>query len=165
MNYDPDIHHRRSVRLKGYDYSLKGLYFITICTQNNRCLFGDITDGVISLNEAGKMIESWYHEIPNKFPDYVCLEHMVMPNHFHCIWMNKGETGQNLIDVIHWFKTMTTNEYIRNVHTNNWLPFNKRLWQREYFEHIIPNQHAYQEIADYILSNPLKWSNDKYFVK
>jgi len=66
--------------------------------------------------------------------------------------------------MVQWFKTMTTNEYIRNVKQNNWMPFNKKLWQRNYYEHIIRNEKSYFQIAQYIRNNPLKWQNDKYYV-
>lgn len=83
--YNPNIHHRRSIRLKGYDYSQSGLYFITICTQNRQCLLGEISEGKMILNNAGKMVENCWYEIPAHFPN-IKLHHMVvMPNHFHGI--------------------------------------------------------------------------------
>lgn len=88
MRYNPAIHHRRSIRLKDYDYSQAGLYFITICCQNRACLFGNIENGAMNLNDAGKMIEKWYYELENKYPDKRCHEMIVMPNHFHCIIEN-----------------------------------------------------------------------------
>jgi REP element-mobilizing transposase RayT len=80
MKYDPNKHHRRSIRLKGYDYSQPGKYFITICTKNRKCLFGDVVNGKMVLNDAGKMIEKWYFELPNKFPDIQCDQYIIMPN-------------------------------------------------------------------------------------
>ena len=91
--YNPNIHHRRSVRLKGYDYASEGLYFVTICTQNRECLLGDIKNDEMVLNDAGRMVEKWYRKIPSKFPDIVCHEMVIMPNHFHCIWENVGWHG------------------------------------------------------------------------
>ena len=85
QHYNPNIHKRKSIRLKGYDYSQAGLYFITICCQNRDCLFGKIENGEMKWNDAGKMIEKWYYELMNKFPDIKCDEMIVMPNHFHCI--------------------------------------------------------------------------------
>lgn len=76
---------RHSIRYMGYDYSLKGLYFITICCHHRACLFGEIKNGQIKLNNAGQMIEKWYYEIENKYPDKQCHEMIVMPNHFHCM--------------------------------------------------------------------------------
>lgn len=199
--YNPNIHHRKSIRLKGYDYSRKGLYFVTICCKNRACLFGKIENGEMFLNDAGKMIEKWYFELENKFPDIKCHEMIVMPNHIHFIIENTtdiatvranlgvrpddigqthndiGQThrsaptetseqifgkhiGSPLQRVIQWFKTMTTNEYIRGVKNLGWEPFYKKLWQRNYWEHIIRNENSYQNISNYIINNPSKWKED-----
>ncbi|MEZ4803828.1 MAG: transposase, partial [Gelidibacter sp.] len=88
--YNPQIHHRRSIRLKGYDYSQRGAYFITICLQDRACLFGRVADGQMELNDAGKMIEKWWQKIPEKFPDIELGEYTVMPNHFHAVVLNRG---------------------------------------------------------------------------
>src|SRR5690606_12145179 len=88
--FNPNIHHRRSIRLKGYDYAQSGLYFISICCQDRACVYGDIIDGQMIMNGAGKMIGRWYHELENKFPDIKCHEMVTMPNHFHCIIQNVG---------------------------------------------------------------------------
>lgn len=85
MKYNPDIHHRRSIRLKGYDYSQAGLYFITICTQNRLCLFGEIKNGEIILNDAGIMIDKWWNELKHKYRNIKLHEQIIMPNHFHGI--------------------------------------------------------------------------------
>lgn len=90
INYNPQIHHRRSIRLKGYDYSQAGAYFITICCQNRKCLFGNVVGGEMILNDAGNMIDKWYRELCNKFPDIELGEYIVMPNHFHGIIINNG---------------------------------------------------------------------------
>lgn len=63
MNYDPRIHHRHSIRLKGYDYSRAGLFFITICAQDRLCLFGCVMNGKMVLNDSGLMIKKWYYEM------------------------------------------------------------------------------------------------------
>ena len=180
MKYNPEIHHRRSIRLKGYDYSQAGLYFITICTQDKLHLFGEITNDEMILNDAGITIEKWWNKLKNKFPNIELDEFIVMPNHFHGIIQinntnpipvgadlrvchdNTGEldvgehikgehTGSPLHTMIQWFKTMSTNEYIRNVKNNNWTPFNKKLWQRNYYEHIIRNENPiciFQNISE-----------------
>jgi putative transposase len=99
MVYNPAIHHRRSIRLKGYDYAQAGLYFITICVQDRRNLFGEIievpagmngapTRGArteLVLNEAGKMVEKEWLAIAVIFPNIILHEYIVMPNHFHSI--------------------------------------------------------------------------------
>jgi len=85
MKYNPDIHHRRSIRLKNYDYSRKGLYFISICTQNRLCLFGEVKNDEIILNGAGKTVEKCWLEIPSHFPHVTLDAFCIMPNHIHGI--------------------------------------------------------------------------------
>jgi len=196
MRYAPEKHHRRSIRLKGYDYSQLGAYFVTICTQDRECLFGEIVEGEMRLNTAGRMIEKWFWELENKFQDICCDEHIVMPNHFHCIIINVGAVGADLRVcpddgqsrdgqsrriaptemgehnrgehigsplpvVVQWFKTMTTNEYIRGVKQSGWARFDGRLWQRNYYEHIIRNDESLHRIREYIINNPLQWDLDR----
>ncbi len=183
--YHPKIHHRRSIRLKGYDYAQAGLYFITICVQHRVHLFGKIENNKLQLNPAGKMIDKWYWELENKFKNIKCHEYIIMPNHFHAIIeivgsdlrvcpekLNEHETkplaehtGSPLHRVVQWFKTMTTNEYIRNVKNKDWKRFDGKLWQRNYWEHIIRNEKSYHNISNYIINNPLKWSEDKLYSK
>ncbi len=184
--FDPQKHHRRSIRLKGYDYSSEGAYYITIVAQGRECLFGEIVYGGMILNDAGQMIVKWWNELPNKFPNIVLGEFVVMPNHFHGIIFimetvgadlrvcpddeenvsaQKGEhvgspPRTSLSRIIQWFKTMTTNEYIRGVKQLNWKPFVGKLWQRNYYEHIIRNEKDLQRIADYIVANPSRWNED-----
>lgn len=235
MAYDPQKHRRRSIRLKGYDYATPGAYFVTICVQDRKYLFGKIAKGQMILNNAGKMVERWYHVLENKFANVKCDEYMVMPNHFHCILQIvtvanapvgadqrvcpntdqthpnadhpptdgssvsgktpgdgssvsgnkttdglfglKGEhvgsplrvisptpsvvMGAALPRVMQWFKTMTTNEYIRNVKQNGWPRFDKKLWQRDYYEHIVRNDIELNRIRKYIRENPKKWDIDR----
>lgn len=158
------------------------MYFITICVQDRLCLFGDILVGEMKLNDAGKMVEKWFFELENKFPNIQCHEMVVMPNHFHCIIENMGSIGADLrvcpntnpqiaslgehigsplYRVMQWFKTMTTNEYIRGVKNLGWLPFDRKLWQRNYWVSIIRNEQSYQRIAQYIIHNPPKWHLDQ----
>ena len=83
MNYDPDKHHRRSIRMRGYDYSQEGVYFVTVCTQDRQCLFGEVVDGEIRLNDAGRIIERWWFELNHKFSTVETDKFVIMPNHFH----------------------------------------------------------------------------------
>ena len=92
-NYNPNIHHRRSIRLKGYDYSQAGLYFITICVKDRKYLFGEIVEGKMILNDAGKIADECWLEIPKHFLDSVLHEHIVMPNHVHGIIELKHVVG------------------------------------------------------------------------
>ena len=85
MKYNPDKHHRRSIRLQGYDYSQRGAYFITLCTKNREHLFGEILNGEIQLNEFGKITQQCWLEIPNHFPHVQLDKYIIMPNHIHGI--------------------------------------------------------------------------------
>ena len=93
MKYNPDIHHRRSIRLAEYDYSQCGYYFITVCTQGRRCLFGEIEKGRMILNDAGKMIGRWWNELKNKYANIEIDEYVIMPNHCHGIINIVGTVG------------------------------------------------------------------------
>ncbi|MEA2109997.1 MAG: transposase, partial [Pseudomonadota bacterium] len=93
MTYNPDIHRRRSIRLKGYDYSQAGAYFVSICTQNRECLFGEIVNRDMVLNDAGRMVESVWGELPIRFGHIELDQFIIMPNHIHAIFMlhRRGE--------------------------------------------------------------------------
>ena len=85
MPYNPDIHHRKSIRLKGYDYSQAGLYFITICVHDRKCLLGEIVGDEMILNDFGKIADECWLNIPGHFPNAVLHKHIIMPNHVHGI--------------------------------------------------------------------------------
>jgi putative transposase len=179
MPYDPNKHHRRSIRLKGYDYSQAGAYFVTMCAQHRELLF--VPDDVID------MLQRWWDKLPEKFPGVETDAFVIMPNHVHGIIVvgvdprvNPGPrddpssgqsrgiaptidptTAPTLGEMIQWFKTMTTNEYIRGVKDLNWTPFPGKLWQRNYYEHIIRSEIALNAIRQYISNNPSKWEQDR----
>ena len=156
---------RKSLRYDGYDYSKPGLYFITVCTQNHVCFFGEIDNNKMILNDAGNIVEKWYYELESKFCGVKCHDMVVMPNHFHCIIENKSveeeDSISSLIEIIQWFNTMTTNEYIRGVKQLGWPRFDGKLWQRGYWDHIIRNQKTYENASEYIFYNPLNWKSDE----
>jgi putative transposase len=86
--YNPDRHHRRSIRLNGYDYTSPGAYFITLCTQRRQCLFGEVIDGEMRLNSVGEWVRSRWVNLPRHFPSVQLDEFVVMPNHVHgIIWL------------------------------------------------------------------------------
>ncbi|MBS9783239.1 MAG: transposase [Pasteurella sp.] len=158
---------RKSIRLKHYDYHQNGLYFITICINEKKCLLGKIIDNNVILNDAGNMVKKWYQNIETKYEDISCLDFIIMPNHIHFILHIDSQNDRakdSIISIIQWFKIMTTNEYIKNVKKNNWQPFNQKLWQRSFYEHIIRNEESYQQIATYIEQNPYNWKKDKLYV-
>ena len=177
--YNPNIHHRRSIRLPEYDYSKAGMYFITICTQDRVCLLGKIESGKMVLNDAGCMVEAIWKEIPRYYCGFGVQEHIIMPNHFHGIIeivgadprvcpsgcsLGLGQTrgsAPTISDIVQRFKTMTTKKYIDGVKQNGWVSFNGKLWQRNYYEHIIRNTDELNRIREYIINNPLNWDSDK----
>ena len=180
MLYNPHIHHRRSIRLKGYDYAQAGLYFVTICCQDRACLFGEIIDGKMILNDAGEIANECWTNIPNHFPNSVLHEYVIMPNHVHGIIELKSEyvgaenippnhNGANddsplrspsktIGSIVRGFKIGVTKWMRQNTDLNN-------VWQRNYYEHIIRNEQSYQTISQYIINNPAKWVGDKFYRK
>ena len=188
MRFNPDIHHRRSIRLKNYDYSSNGMYFVTICAQNREMLFRrivgaalrgrpdddsnriDKADGRPDDDDNGfaspdQMITKWLMETENKFLGVRIDKFVVMPNHIHFIVdLQGGHVGPPLPEIVEWFKTMTTNEFIRKVKSGLYPPFDRRIWQRDYFEHIIRDEADYQRIWKYIDDNPARWEEDRYYM-
>ena len=85
MKYDPAKHHRRSIRLKGYDYAQAGAYFVTICVQGRECVLGDVVDGHIMLNDAGQRADQFWPAVADHFADVEIDTWVTMPNHVHAI--------------------------------------------------------------------------------
>jgi putative transposase len=160
MKYDPQKHHRRSIRLKGYDYSQPGGYFVTIVTKSRDLLFGEVVTGKMILNDAGKMIQCLWRELLNRFINIELYEFSVMPNHFHGILMITEKMNNTLGDIIGAFESITTDEYILGVKNNGWHRFDKKLWQRNYWEHIIRDENELNRIREYIINNPMQWETD-----
>ena len=254
MAYDPKIHRRRSLRLKGYDYTQVGAYFVTIVTHGRLCLFGEIVGKEMRLNEAGEMVCGFWEALPQRFPAIEMNMFVVMPNHLHGIVVIKNRattrvapTNQNpdrgvenapntpnrttatvghtkltnvgaglvpaqntnstehrattrvadhqlaspsalpdrattrvaptgimdggvdapttdrfaLGDAIGAYKSLSTVEYTRGVKQMKWSPFHKRLWQRNYYEHVVRHEESLRDLQQYILDNPAQWAFDK----
>jgi REP element-mobilizing transposase RayT len=189
--YDPKIHHRRSIRLRGYDYSLPGAYYFTICIQNHKCLLGEVLQGRVDTNERLQMVDAVWKSIPMQFTATELDEHIVMPNHFHGIFhivekphalafagaplvgapvvnasIKKGHPQgvplPTMSAIVGAFKSITTDEYIRGVKEAGWPRFVRKLWQKNFYEHIIRNDDELNKIRDYIRQNPLMWTCDRY---
>ena len=111
------------------------------------------------------IIEKWFRELENKFEFTRIDKFVVMPNHIHFILSIdiSRHAGPPLQKMMAWFKTMTTNDYIRGVKEGLYYPFRKRLWQRGYYEHVIRNEQDYLEAWQYIENNPIKWAQDDCF--
>ena len=194
MKYNPEKHHRRSIRLRGYDYAQAGAYFVTIVTRDRACLFGEVVNGEMRLNDSGGVIHSMWDELPDHYPGVERDAFVVMPNHIHgvvvlvndvgagsndvgagpraCPNKDKPESGQpqgvaptmstiSLPDAVHRFKTLTTKRYIDGVKLSGWPSFAGRLWQRNYYEHIVRGENELSRIREYIANNPLQWEMDR----
>lgn len=184
MKYDPNKHHRRSIRLKGYDYHNAGAYFVTICTKNRECILEDpIVNGII--NDVWQALPLW-------FPTTELDEFVVMPNHVHFIlWITEPIVGTTLAvvqdegnldegrphpyqipkpekintapalgDIVGAFKSLVFKVYL------NWVEINDpsrraKFWQGNYYEHIVRNDRELNAIRQYIIDNPINWKIDR----
>ena len=170
MKYDPDKHHRRSIRLKGYDYAGPGAYFVTICTQDRACFFGAVADGEMQLNNSGQIAKAAWDELPARFPSVRLDAFIVMPNHVHGIIMvgaqfiapsdGFGATNQGVMnhaptlgEIVRAYKAAST-RLIRQAGTPDFA------WQRNYYEHVVRDEESLNRIRQYILDNPERWEFD-----
>lgn len=186
MKYDPNKHHRRSIRLKGYDYHNAGAYFITICTINRACVLEDpIVNSII--NDVWLALPLW-------FPTIELDEFIIMPNHVHfVVWLGvldvnvgvplagilngqeqdggkprpyaipspqKTNSNPALGDVVGTFKSLVFKTYLNWIETNN-VQKQAKFWQANYYEHIIRNDRDLNAIRQYIIENPNNWQTDR----
>ena len=160
-NYDPKKHHRRSIRLKGYNYSSEGFYFITICTEGRRCLFGTIINGKMVLNDYGKIVDNeWQNTIKIRNGDVVLHEYVIMPNHIHAIiQIHRGvsHTPNEISHTPFQSSSKTLGAIIRGFKGAVSKQIGKSIWQRNYYESIINDEQAFENISKYIRNNPAKW--------
>jgi REP element-mobilizing transposase RayT len=164
MPYDPEIHHRRSIRLRGYDYSQPGSYYVTLCRQSKEHLFGQIVEGEMHRNELGDYVARCWQWLAKQYPYVVLDEWTVMPNHLHgIIVITDGAGGSRtaptkrkpLGRLVGAFKTVSTDE-INQLRGTPGRP----LWQRDFYDHIIRNEDELNKIREYISTNPLRWGSD-----
>lgn len=152
---------RKTQRLQNYNYASYGIYFVTICTYEHRNLFWSDTPCV--LNGAGEMLVGWIKELSKEYP---CLHtdcYAVMPNHVHLILFLHREGEASMPEMLDWFKTMTSNDYICGVKAGAYAPFHKRVWQRGYYDHVVRNGMDLDATRDYVMNNPVKWKLDKLY--
>ncbi len=183
MNTGPELPQRKSIRLQGFDYSLAGAYFVTICTHGKRCLLGSIVGKSVELSPAGEIVQAVWNSLPERFPRLVLDEFLIMPNHVHAVLgfvgaglappaVSPGKdadstattaptgavtTARNysLADVIGAFKSISTIQVNKRLQRKG-VP----LWQRNYYEHIVRKGEDLRKIQQYILENPLNWALD-----
>ncbi|MBN1294947.1 MAG: transposase [Candidatus Latescibacteria bacterium] len=175
--YNPDHHNRRSIRLTGYDYSQTGTYFITICTQDKECLFGELEDNKMVFNHTGRIVKDSWLWLSTQY-EYIELdEYVVMPNHLHGILLITDNSMKSTHGIgssrggsrtaptnarrksvgrlVGAFKTIST-KHINEIRNTPGL----KLWQRNYYEHIIRNDGDLHRVRQYIIDNPMNWNHD-----
>ena len=157
---------RKLNRYSNFDYSTPGYYFITICVQNFECVFGEIIDGKMVLNECGTVVETCWNRIPNHFPHISLDDYIIMPNHVHGILVIDDATvgniqtpcqtrwGKTLSSAIRGFKIGVT----KSIHKNHDPLF---AWQKSYYDHIVRNDQSLRNIRQYIRNNPNNWQRDR----
>lgn len=239
MRYDPAKHHRRSLRLGGYDYAQANAYFVTLTVQSRRCLFARAAGGTIVPNEAGRALEAIWHTLPEHFPTISLDAFILMPNHAHMLIIlnpphpvraplagapdaaptpshknavpnitntlrdendisvghiepmggdasdgaptrgaptgggGTGRVGAGTLEktktadsptlgaVVGAFKSLSTRRYMAGVQNDGWPPFDGRLWQRNYYERIVRDEHNLNCVRAYTEQNPAKWLRDR----
>ena len=189
IRYNPDRHNRRSIRLRGYDYTRAGAYFITICTHNRASLFGNIHNGAMYLNDWGRIVADAWIAIPDHFPHATPDAFVVMPNHVHgIVWLRtagddasvltddgRGEACLAPTDATSnqksGFKTHSVASIVASFKSAATKRINElrgtrgmKVWQRNFYEHIIRDDSALHGIRRYIRDNPIQWSADDLFV-
>ncbi|WP_395946637.1 transposase [Caedibacter taeniospiralis] len=177
--------HRHTIRLKGYDYSQKGAYFVTICTQDKACIFGEIIDDKMVLNEIGKIVHNEWLNTSKIRSNIICDVFIVMPNHIHGIIVINESYGsvqfgrmqsdgrmqyaptedmlqvklqspsQTIGAIVRGFKASVTKQINELQQTRG-----QTIWQRNYYEHVIRDADDYNRVYEYIENNPQRWSLD-----
>jgi putative transposase len=184
MAYDPSKHHRRSIRYKDYDYGQPGAYFVTLCTQERVCLFGEIVPGVppantpqMILSNAGQLVYDCRNDLTQHYPHVWLDAFVVMPNHMHGIIVLSDDDPTvgaglrpalnhappsdivsprtGLPEIVRALKSF----FARRINAMRNTP-GVAIWQRDYYEHIIRNETELQAIRDYIINNPAGWDRD-----
>ncbi len=171
VNYLAGRHHRRSIRLKNYDYSQAGAYFVTVCSWNKECIFGEIVNGEMHLNEYGQVVSGEWQRSSIIRKELELDTFLVMPNHIHgivfinaCTSFNVVANGRSPLQMkpksissfVAGFKSAVTKQ-INQIRNTPGTP----VWQRNYYEHIIRNENELHKIRQYIQNNPLKWDLDE----
>ena len=184
------MHHvRKQIRLRNYDYTSEGKYFITICVKNRECFLGEITDNAIILNEIGNIANEYLNNIPDHFSHVKMGEFIVMPNHVHCILiLNEPNDDDDDVGTRHGVslhgvslhdETQRQNKFGQpipgsvSVIINQFKSSVKRWcnknaheyfqWQSRFHDHIIRNDKEYNKIQNYIIKNPINWEKDKFY--
>lgn len=170
MKYNPAVHHRRSIRLKGYDYTKEGMYFITICCHQHKCWFGEIENENIILNDYGLIAHNQWADLSTRFSNIELDEFVIMPNHVHgIIIINSSGSGASpdptnpntknptIGGMVGAYKSLVAVDCLKIFKPKNDTRIMGKLWQRNYYEHIIRNEQSFNRISEYIRNNPKNW--------
>ena len=166
-NFNPEIHHRHSIRLKNYNYSQAGAYFVTITAYGWYPLFGSIDNGSMNLNEMGNLAQFCWNQIPYHFENAQVDQFIVMPNHVHGIIIltklnaktRRGAASSalsGLSTIVRSYKSAVTKE-VNIVKGTPGSP----VWQRNYYEHVVRTDKELNDVRQYSLDNPVKWTLDQ----
>lgn len=162
-----ELPERKVIRLKNYDYSKSGYYFVTICSYQRKNLLSEIEMDKVFPTDIGKVIESSFNNIPKIFIGVCIDQYIIMPNHIHAIWVIDNSTGSNpvaedkkptLQNIISRFKSYTTHMYNEINNTKG-----LQLWQIDFYEHVIRDDQELRDTREYMQNNPIKWTEDKYY--
>ena len=162
MNHQNKLPERKRVRLYKFDYSTPGAYFITVCTRDKKMLFAPVGADSIS----ARLVERTFLETINRYKGVESPIYVVMPNHFHAIiTISRAdmESAPTVSEIVQSFKRYSTVEYARLVKENILPPFDKKIWQRSFHDHVIRNRDDYNEIYNYICQNPMRWRSDLFY--
>ena len=168
VNLLSDLPKRKNIRLKSYDYSQNGYYYVTICTENNIHVLSDVNVGrglapaETKLTEMGKICEEQLLELENRYMHVKIDKYVIMPTHIHVI-ININETAgasprPTLSDIVCAFKSLSTRLCNQQANIQK-----RKIWQTSFYEEVIRNEAAYQEVWEYIDTNPIKWETDCYY--
>jgi REP element-mobilizing transposase RayT len=173
MKYNPEEHHRRSIRLKEYDYSETNWYYVTICSYERKNIFGEIKNSKMILNDYGKIVDDEWLKTKELRKNVDLDDYVIMPNHFQGILIieRRGMMHHTPTDakygkpisgslsvIIGSFKASVTRRINKRIHPNM-----IEVWQRDFYEHIIRNENDLYNIRKYIELNPLQWEIDEYY--
>lgn len=152
---------RKHVRMRNFDYTTPGAYFFTICLHERRPLFGDVREDQAIPNEIGQMILDIWGKTSEQFPSVEPDTFILMPDHAHGIWtlssVGGGNSSASLIQVMQWFKSITTVSYGRGVEVNGWPRYDRWFWQQDYYERYLRDEYELEQKREYILANPGRW--------
>ena len=155
---------RKKLRARSYDYSSAGTYWVTICVHHMECRFGEVVEGVMRLNQAGRMVDDHWRSLPERYAFFELDAYVVMPNHFHGIVFLGTTTADppvSLSAAIGAFKSLTTVDYSRGVREGRFPLYDRTLWQRSFQDRIVQSEWRLEDLRRYVEGNPGRWQEKR----